>query len=397
MESAGPRMAGLPPPSWCSASMDVEGGDLARRDEESTNDPAVSRWRYPRSLDLRQYGALTERDLDMLPSSLERLAIGPYFGASLTVTDIIDRLPMGRLTHLDLDLSKTHCNDAVERDEAVARLRGRSCGRLEHLGLRMLPPQEDHGFGNDGEDLLQPAMPGDGLARAVAGHWLGTTAGLRSLDLSGNLIGDAGVRALLARAASLHAYNGPTLRHLNLSRNQLTSASCQLLASLLAGRSAACGLRGLDLSHNDGIGAGFAVLADALRDNASLRHLSLVGCPRLMAAAEKVVYPLLLDLLEHCNTTLCSVTLSPPPSSSSSSAGTTRWRQQQQRQIDTWLLLNRTGRGWLRRPPNAAGLWPRVLARAERLERRETGKFGAESLYYLLRNTVGHVWAAEPK
>jgi len=239
------------------------------------------------------------------------------------------------------------------------------------------------------------------------------TRRLQSLALHGNLIGDAGVQVLVQAFTSDNDCSSG-IRYMNLSHNLLSSVSCQIIASFLASPHG-CALQSLDLSHNPGVDVeGILVLLDALRANTSLRHLSCWteygrGDPLLRQQQQlPIVYPQLLDILEHDNSTLQSVRLSSSPSSRGDDENeddTMTYIIQQK--IATLLLLNRTGRSWLSTTTDStvpAGLWPNILARAERIEQREStannnnnigsnDASGANSVFFLLRNTVGQVWA----
>jgi len=358
---------------------------------------------YPLSLNLCQYGALTARDLDLLPDSLQQLALGPYFSTSLTPLQIVNQI-MSRcpnLTVLNLDLSKCHyemhtSSSTVERDQVVARLMSRR--RLQHLTLRLTPPLDHDDPNNDNNDsLLLPSMPGDGLARAVASHLSYSNSQLVSLDLRGNLIGDAGVQALVgAIQQQQHSTTTALLQNLNLSNNLVTSNACQILASLLATPS--CPLVRLDLSHNAGIGLeGFAVVTDALQHNTSLQHVSWVQCAQLLQrSTSAVVYDRLLHLLKHSNATLGSIGL--PCGKNHGPA----LEERKKRQLACWLLVNRTGRRLFRQSHtngnnNPQGLWPIVLHQAAATERHTSLQPSMNSVFYLLRNTVGQAWCVDER
>lgn len=371
-------------------------------------------------MDLRQYGAITARDLELLPRSLRQLSLGPYFAPSLTTRAIVEAVPVSHLTHLHLDLSKVlHEDDAVERDVAVVRLlqRCRAAGPaapLQHLALRLRPSAQD-GHGDEHE-----GMPGDDLARILARHLPNCCRNVRSLNLDGNMIGDAGVQALVQALSSAFSDNTQTfnLQHLSLSNNLITSLSCQVLASLLATNDV-CQLKSLDLSHNAGIGLdGMFVIVQALQGNTSLRNISWVGCGQMLQCHETMIYERLLDLLERYNTTLVSIGV--PSSYRREFASGHQLLQRQKEKLCCWLLLNRSGRYLLRQQPRGddvaplpTGLWPHVFARASQVEQQQqqeasaddggrattttaTTKVAPNCMFYLLRNTVGQAWAIAP-
>ena len=108
------------------------------------------------------------------------------------------------------------------------------------------------------------------ISNGVAGEALGrvacTLVGARvALDLSGQGLGDLPeplARALLA----------PPLRSLDLSANEMGCAGVQALATALAGQSS---LTSLDLSGNSLGCKGLVALAPAVAASTALRHLDL--------------------------------------------------------------------------------------------------------------------------
>ncbi|XP_062395998.1 NACHT, LRR and PYD domains-containing protein 12-like [Sardina pilchardus] len=95
---------------------------------------------------------------------------------------------------------------------------------------------------------------------------------LRELDLSGNLLGDEGVKLLCTGLMSPHC----RLNTLGLNDCNLYKGSCEALAPVLWSFSE---LKDLDLSDNDLPNAGLRRLSVGLRNpNCSLRVLRLSGC-----------------------------------------------------------------------------------------------------------------------
>jgi len=113
---------------------------------------------------------------------------------------------------------------------------------------------------------------------------------LTHLEVSRNEIGDESSRELMTALI----YNR-TLRHLAASGCSLTTATCCMLARPLQTNTV---LRVLMLDYNEGItDAGVQVLADSLRYNRSLRHLSFHHCALTRQALTNLV-----PALHHNNT-----------------------------------------------------------------------------------------------
>jgi len=330
------------------------------------------------SLNLKHYGAITARDLENLPRSLEKLWIGPYFATNLSLRSIIEKLPMTYLTHLDLDLSKLHTSCEQQDDTVAAVLQHAT--KLVHFGLRM-HPQEKGG--------------GDSLSMSIAKS-LHSAANMASLDLHKNRIGDAGVQTLVSAISS----NGCAITQLDLSYNHLTSVGCKALAQLLVSKD--CRLEILDLSCNSGIDQdGFLALVEAFKSNTSLRRISLALCPQLRrqncsaATANPYccVHQQLLQCLELYNSNLQWICLPQTQLLECS-----RDCGNAQTMIGYYLALNRVGRRFLITKETEdhvvipTSLWPRIIARAARLEARHKGSCN-DSMFYFLQNTVP-IWAA---
>lgn len=439
------------------------------------------------TLDLRHYGTLTALDLERLSSStwctaahhhhhhpsrqLKELVLGPYFAPGVTVTTILAAIrPLAPcLTSLHLNLSSLVANvptrrsggDVATTTTTFIEVLLRQHPTLQHLTLQMASPwaaataaEEDAVSEEAGDPVsVEIVMPGDGLACSVARVYRcqalasdsssTAVASLQSLNLNGNFIGDAGVQALVGALmlstppnSRASTQGGCRLRHLSLAHNQFTLCGCAALALLLQRgdqNNNNNNLQSLDLSYNDGIGTeGFAVLVQALQVNTTLRSISWVGC-RSLQQQQNAVYPHLLHLLVHFNTTLtwiglpCSFAASPWADMGMTDSMAYNQRHpnitdmdmaqhlpQQQQLLHHWLQLNWTGGRHLLRHYEMnivpTGLWPYVMARAnnnkdnvpasERFHNHhhtnnhKSGRDPAlNSLFFLLRNTVGRAWA----
>ena len=118
--------------------------------------------------------------------------------------------------------------------------------------------------------LRMAAMGRTSMANCLLQHrCLASSACLTSLDVSGNQLTNAMVRALC------HQLSSPSsaLRRLSLARNELTDACCDALAALIRHSTV---LSDLDLASNQLTGRGMHALAEALEpDTCSLTSLVL--------------------------------------------------------------------------------------------------------------------------
>mmetsp|Transcript_17609 Transcript_17609/g.42230 ORF Transcript_17609/g.42230 Transcript_17609/m.42230 type:complete len:321 (-) Transcript_17609:76-1038(-) len=131
---------------------------------------------------------------------------------------------------------------------------------------------------------LRACMLGDNGAMTLAAG-LPSASTIQELDLSENLIGDSGVKAI---TKTLKAGCNMELSHLSLAYNNIGRKGVHLIGSMLESESQA--LRFLDLSWNPHVGqAGMERLALSLLDNSTLEELRLEACEIGDGAIEAIV------------------------------------------------------------------------------------------------------------